>query len=100
MSTKLGLTGYESIKQSLRTLFLTSKGDVPFRPNFGLSAESLLGSSSNIELAEAVIEQIEDYEKRVQVKRVTQAVNTAGVKVVKIEYKIIETNEPQSLEIE
>lgn len=71
---------------------MTSPGEAPFRPRFGLGAESLLdGAKKNVDIAYAVIDQLERYEKRIKVKKVDVATSATGQKTVTINYTIIIT---------
>lgn len=89
----LGLTDtVASIRQCIRIILGTSKGEVPFRPKFGLSPEELLdGKASDIDISYAVIDQLTTYEKRIKVNRVTVGLIAAGQKEVLINYTIIDT---------
>jgi phage baseplate assembly protein W len=101
-SIVLGLnSGTKSIQQCLRVLLTTSKGEVPFRPGFGLSAEDLLdGRARNIDISYAVIEQIERYEKRVKVRKVDVVDVSATHKRVVIHYTVIDEQISDELIIE
>jgi phage baseplate assembly protein W len=101
--TTLGLTDtVASIRQCIRIILSTSKGEVPWRPNFGLSPETLLdGQAKDIDISFAVIDQLSKYEKRIKVKKVSVETVDAGHKRVTIYYSIIEEkiNDILTLEI-
>lgn len=91
-----------SIRQCIRIILETSKGQVPWRPNFGLSPETLLdGQAKDVDISYAVIEQLATYEKRVKLKKVKVEPIAAGHKRVSIYYSIIteEINDILTLEI-
>lgn len=80
-----------SIRQCIRIILETSKGEVPFRPNFGLSPELLLdGQAKDVDISYAVIDQLATYEKRIKVKKVSVEAIATGHKRVSIYYTIIE----------
>ncbi len=99
----LGITDtVASIRQCIRIILETSKGEVPWRPNFGLSAHLLLdGLASDVDISYAVIEQLTTYEPRIKVSRVTVADTATAQKLVTIYYTIIKykTNDILTLEI-
>ncbi|MEG0518316.1 MAG: GPW/gp25 family protein [Bacteroidales bacterium] len=80
-----------SISDNIRTLILTTKGSVPFRPNFGLGAERLLGGNMQaVDIAYEVAEQITRYEKRIRLIRTTSAAgDRAGSLLITIKYQIL-----------
>jgi len=90
----LGLTDkVESIRQCIRVILTTSKGEVPFRPRFGLSPEELLdGRMKDVDIAFAIIEQLERYEKRIKVKKVDIKTVDVGQKTATISYSILAQN--------
>ena len=88
----------ESIRWNIRTILLTTRGAVPFRPGFGLGAERLLGGSMrSIDLAYEVTDQLARYEKRIRVKQVVSQEIAPGQMEVEIGYEIIATGEADSL---
>lgn len=90
----------ESIRDNIRTILLTSRGEVPFRPRFGLGAERLLGGGmQSLDLAYEVIDQLSRYEKRIKVRQVVTTEPEPGCRQVCIHYQIISTNELQTLTI-
>lgn len=90
----LGLTDtVESIRQCIRIILTTSKGEVPFRPRFGLSPEELLdGRKKDVDIAYAIIEQLERYEKRIKVKKVDLKTVDVSQKTATIYYTILAQN--------
>jgi len=92
MSVTLGQTDtVKSIRQCIRIILTTTKGEVPWRPNFGLSPEQLLdGQAEDVDISFAVIEQLTKYEPRIKVKKVSVANSGPGQKNVTIEYTIKE----------
>ena len=91
-----------SIRQCIHIIIETSKGEVPFRPNFGLSAERLLdGQATDVDISYAVIDQLSRYEKRIKVKKVTVEPVAAGHKRVTVYYTILklETNDIYTIEL-
>ena len=91
---------HDSIRANIRTILLTGRGEIPFRPRFGLGAERLLGGGmANIDLAYEVADQLNRYEKRIKLKQVLQADTAPGRKKVTIHYEILETGEDESLTI-
>jgi phage baseplate assembly protein W len=91
-----------SIRQCIRIILSTSKGEIPFRPNFGLSPELLLdGQANDVDISYAVIDQLSRYEKRIIVKKVTVDPVASGHKRVTIYYNIIilKTNDIFSIEL-
>lgn len=87
----LGLTDtVASIRQCIRIILETSKGEVPFRLNFGLSPETLLdGQAKDVDISYAVIDQLSTYEKRIKVKKVLVEAIGASHKRVSIYYTIL-----------
>lgn len=102
MSITLGLTDtVESIRQCIRVILTTSKGEVPFRPRFGLSPEDLLdGRKKDVDIAYAVIEQLERYEKRIKVKKVDIKAIDDRQKSATIHYTILAQNKSDLLNIQ
>lgn len=97
----LGITNEaQSIKNAIRTILLTSPGEVPFRPGFGFGAERLLGSNvSNLDIAYDVSLQLSTYEPRIKVKRVTTTPTTTGGLSLQIEYEILSTKQTNRISI-
>lgn len=88
----------ESIRQNIRTILLTTRGTVPFRPNFGLGAELLLGGSlKGIDLAYEVTDQLARYEKRIRVKQVVSRETKTGHLEVEVHYEVEGKGEADSL---
>lgn len=89
---------HESIRANIRTILLTGRGEIPFRPRFGLGAERLLGGGmANIDLAFEVADQLNRYERRIRLKQVVQADVAPGHRKVTIRYEILQTGEEESL---
>lgn len=88
----------DSIRDNIRTILLTSRGEVPFRPRFGLGAERLLsGSVSSLDIAYEVADQLTRYEKRIKVRQVVGKEVEPGKREIAIHYTIVENNENQTL---
>ena len=102
MTVRLGITDpAQSIRQCIRVILTTSKGEVPFRPRFGLSPEDLLdGRKKDVDIIYAVVEQLERYEKRIKVKKVVVSTIDMGQKAVTIHYTIIAQNKSDFLTIQ
>ncbi len=102
MTVSLGITDtVESIRQCIRVILTTSKGEVPFRPRFGLSPENLLdGRKKDVDIVYDVVEQLEAYEKRIEVKKVKVSPTDIGQKTVTIHYTIIAQNKSDLLTIQ
>lgn len=89
-----------SIADNIRTILLTSRGEVPFRPRFGLGAERLLGGGmSGIDIAYEVADQLSRYEKRVRVRQVVSSEPEPGKRKIEIHYTINQTNENQIFQL-
>lgn len=89
---------HESIRANISTILLTGRGEIPFRPRFGLGAERLLGGGmATVDLAYEVAEQLTRYEKRIQLKQVTQQEIEPGHCRVTIRYAVLATGEEDSL---
>lgn len=90
----------ESIKAAIRTILLTSPGEVPFRPGFGFGAERLLGgTSSKLDIAYDVVLQLTTYEPRIKVKSVSVTPANTGRIKLEIKYQIITNRETQTIKI-
>lgn len=102
MAITLGLTDLvASIRQCMRIILTTSKGEVPFRPRFGLSPENLLdGRKKDVDIAYAIVEQLERYEKRIKVKKVDIKAIDASQKTATISYTILAQNTIDILTVE
>lgn len=103
MTVTLGIKDtVASIRQCIRIILETSKGEVPWRPNFGLSPADLLdGQAKDVDISFAVIDQLSRYEARIKVKKVAVDAVDAGHKRVSIYYTIIteEINDILTLEL-
>ena len=64
-------SGIQAIKNSIKNIILTQKGQVPGNPNFGTNIDSVLGEiidDITFDLAEEmIIESIEEFESRVTI---------------------------------
>lgn len=91
-----------SIRDNIRTLLLTTKGSVPFRPGFGLGAERLLGGNMKaVDIAYEVAQQITRYEKRIRLNRTTSTPGERpGSLKITIDYQILTTKQYKQLTIE
>ncbi|MDR0510924.1 MAG: GPW/gp25 family protein [Rikenellaceae bacterium] len=90
----------DSIRANIRTILLTVRGEVPFRPGFGLGAERLLGGGmAGIDLVYEVAYQLNRYEKRIRLKQVLQKETTPGHRQVTIRYEIVTTGEQEQITI-
>lgn len=90
----------ESIRANIRTILLTSRGEVPYRPRFGLGAERLLGGGmQSLDIAYEVADQLSEYEKRIKVRQVVTSEPEPGRREVVIHYEIRSTTEIQTLTI-
>lgn len=90
----------DSIRDNIRTILLTSRGEVPFRPRFGLGAERLLGGGmQSLDIAYEVADQLSRYEKRIKVRQVVTTDPEPGRRLVTIHYEILSTTELQTLTI-
>lgn len=88
----------ESIRQNMRIILLTARGEVPFRPRFGLGAERLLGGGmQQLDVAYEVADQLARYEKRIRVRQVVTTELEPGRRCVTIRYEILDTAESQTL---
>lgn len=91
---------HKSIRANIRTILLTGRGEIPFRPRFGLGAERLLGGGMTaVDLTYEVADQLTRYEKRIKLKQVSQYETTPGHLQVTIRYAILATGEEESLTI-
>jgi len=91
----------DSVRQAIRVILTTSKGEVPFRPRFGLGAENLLdGAKKNVDIAYEVVDQLTRYEKRIRVKQVKVTDIGVGQKTVEIHYTILIENKADILTIQ
>lgn len=98
MNVSLNLRDHRSVAQCLRTLLLTPKGAAPFRPNFGLGVERLLGIGiDKMRLRAEIIAQIETYEPRIIIDKIYfLAVAQAEQLRIAIEYTMKATGEQKA----
>ena len=94
-----------AIKQSLKNIILTVRGERPFRPFFGSSTDTALFENFNPLsediLASAVNDAIEAYEPRVIVDSIEVNADTSGNSIeLEVEYRIVGIPlNPQSLNL-
>lgn len=91
----------ENIRACIRIILTTSKGEVPFRPRFGLSPENLLdGKMKDVDIAYEIIDQLSRYEKRIKVKKVEISPVDTSQKLASIHYTILVLNQTEILTIQ
>ena len=88
-------TSVASVKQSIRKLLLTNRGDIPFQPLFGADLNSLLFElSTDLEkrdIEKLVTETIRRYEPRVgELKVVADMVSDQNTLTIYVVFQIIE----------
>jgi len=88
-------TSVASVKQSIRKLLLTNRGDIPFQPLFGADLNSLLFElSTDLEkrdIEKLVTETIRRYEPRVgELKVVADMVSDQNTLTIYIVFQIVE----------
>ena len=88
-------TSVASVKQSIRNLLLTNRGDIPFQPLFGADLNSLLFElSTDLEkrdIEKLVTETIRRYEPRVgELKVVADMVSDQNTLTIYIVFQIVE----------
>lgn len=88
-------TSVASVKQSIRKLLLTNRGDIPFQPLFGADLNSLLFElSTDLEkrdIEKLVTETIRRYEPRVgELKVIADMVSDQNTLTIYIVFQIIE----------
>ena len=88
-------TSVASVKQSIRKLLLTNRGDIPFQPLFGSDLNSLLFElSTDLEkrdIEKLVTETIRRYEPRVgELKVVADMVSDQNTLTIYIVFQIVE----------
>lgn len=98
----LGLTDtVANIRQCIRIILTTSKGEIPFRPRFGLSPEDLLdGRKKDVDIAYEIVDQLSRYERRIKVKKVDLLNSDLGQKTAVVHYTILALNKSDILTIE
>lgn len=98
VGVKLGLSGEEAIYQSIRTILLTEKGSIPFRPRMGVgSLRNLDSNTDRMDLSLEIIDQLNTYEPRINVKQVFfRSGDTPTELRIGISYTILETGEESS----
>jgi len=94
----------EAIKQSLKNILLTQRGEKPFQPDFGAGLDSLLFEQLN-RITKSVAENkilaaIENEEPRVRITNINIDSNyDRGELSVKIFYNILNVISPQMFEV-
>ena len=97
-------TDAAAVKQAVKNLLLTNRGEKPFRPNFGGNLNDFLFSLSEefdeLDIKETVANVITNYEPRVIVRQVNVNVepdyNSIEINVV---FQIISTNTIESVDV-
>ena len=95
MDVLLAQSGNDSIGQCIRTIILTNKGEVPFKPEMGIGSVRLLDSNlDRMKISLEIANQINTYEPRVNVQQILflPAENVGALRLA-IKYKIKETGE-------
>ena len=97
-------TSVASVKQSIRKLLLTNRGDIPFQPLFGADLNSLLFElSTDLEkrdIEKLVTETIRRYEPRVgELKVVADMVSDQNTLTIYIVFQIIENLRVETMEV-
>ena len=97
-------TSVASVKQSIRKLLLTNRGDVPFQPLLGADLNSLLFElSTDLEkrdIEKLVTETIRRYEPRVgELKVVADMVSDQNTLTIYIVFQIIENLRVETMEV-
>jgi phage baseplate assembly protein W len=92
----------EKVRQSMRVILGTQRGERLMRPNFGANLKSLVFAPNNAATANLarfyVEEALRTWEPRILVDEVhVQNDNQRGQLLIEIRYRIKATNEPQNL---
>ena len=92
----------EKVRQSMRVILGTQRGERLMRPNFGANLKSLVFAPNNAATANLarfyVEEALRTWEPRILVDEVhVQNDNQGGQLLIEIRYRIKATNEPQNL---
>ena len=93
-----------AIKESIKNIVLTNKGERPFQPNFGCDIRQMLFENvtiQTIEVAKSIIRQaIENYEPRCSVLGVDILgdIDTNAIEV-KIVFKVINNDNPSTFSV-
>jgi phage baseplate assembly protein W len=95
MVVQLAAKGQDSIAQCIRTLLLTGKGEIPFKPEMGIGSHALLdGNLDRLKISLEITNQINTYEPRITVKQVMiLPSDNVGELRIAIKYKIKESGE-------
>lgn len=73
--------GFADIQQCIQTLLSTQRGSVVLMPTFGIDIMALIGQPINVvkaDLTRDIIEQIEAFEPRVSIERITATMQGDG----------------------
>lgn len=95
-------TNEEAVKQSIKNLLLTDKGERPFQPNLGCNIRQMLFDNITpdtiIVMRELIRDTLEAYEPRATIigVDVTSAIDDNSVNVVVV-FKVINSSEPVTL---
>ena len=95
----------ESVKQSIKNLVLTDKGEILFQPNIGCKVRSLLFDNftpqSKIVAKQTIEETINEYEPRAMLQDVQISSDPDNnAMLVSVLFNLINSPEVQSLELE
>lgn len=103
-NTLLRKTNVDAVKQSIRNLILTNRGERLFQPNIGGNIRSMLfeniTNQTFMTMREIIIETVEAYEPRAELidVNVSETSNSNEVQI-SIVFRIINLQEPVTLEI-
>ena len=84
MNVQLAAVDEDSIAQCIRTILLTNKGDIPFKPNMGVGSNLLLDTNADrLKMSLEITTQLNTYEPRIRVKQVLfmQGENVGHLKI-------------------
>lgn len=96
-------TDFDAIKQSIKNLLFTKKGDIPFSPNKGSDIYDMLFEQLDqitvIRLEHAIANTINTYEPRVKILGLVVTDNPDNMSVkINLRLKIVNISEPQEIE--
>lgn len=86
--------GIDDINQCIYIILTTQKGSVPHRPTFGSNIYQYIdypAQEAIPNIIREVIDAITEWEKRVEISKVTAELNEANVKI-KIEWNLIDSD--------